>query len=390
MGREILNNRRKTILHVIDALNYGGAQQLLVQLARWTPADTYRTLVCVFQPQLDVRDQIEACGVPVYAFNRARPSVLRPHRLIRYFCRNVKDILDICRREAVDVLHCHLSDAELFGIPAGRLSGRVRIVSTVHYPDLLPQRPGVDPRNLLRKLATRIIYHWADQVIAVSEDVAVQLRRTFGLPRAKLKVVVNGIDTGRFAPGNYTDPFDSTSMPDRSGGVVLSVGRLMPPKGHAYLIDAAAALKERFPGLRFLLAGDGDLKPALMERCRRKTVTGHVRFLGSRRDIDRLLARADIFVMPSLAEGTSLALLEAMAAGRPIVCTDIPGNRGLMVHLHNCYKVPPADAAGLAEGIAFFLSRPQTARRCAENARALVKEKYDIRQTVSALARIWG
>src|SRR5512133_3028499 len=98
---------KRTILHVIDALNVGGAQELLVLLADKTPKSVYRTLICVLQPDRTIQARIEAKGATVYCFDRRRPSIVSFFDFILYFYKNVRDIISLCRRNSVDVVHCH-------------------------------------------------------------------------------------------------------------------------------------------------------------------------------------------------------------------------------------------------------------------------------------------
>jgi hypothetical protein len=141
---------KRTILHVIDALNVGGAQELLVLLAEKTPKSAYRTLVCVIQPDTTIKARIESKGAAVHCLNRSRPSIYNPFDFILYFYKNIRDILSLCREHEVDVVHCHLSDSEFIGIPAGWLHRADRVISTVHYPALLPERKAGDFRNHFR------------------------------------------------------------------------------------------------------------------------------------------------------------------------------------------------------------------------------------------------
>jgi glycosyltransferase involved in cell wall biosynthesis len=382
--------KTKTILHVIDALNVGGAQELLVLLADKISKSAYRTLVCVLQPDTTISSRIESKGVPVFCLNRFRPSIISPADLILYYYKCVKDVISICSKYRVDVVHCHLSDAEFVGILAGRLCRSGRVVSTVHYPDLLPERESGDIRNFLRIAATRMIYHLADAVIAVSDDVAEKLKAVFCLQPSRLKTVINGIDVESI---HNTQPRPGSlisvgAVPGQR--IVASVGRLMPPKGHRYLIEAVPFLSRQFSNLKILLAGDGDLKCTLEQLSQRLHAQGVISFLGSRSDIPDILAISEVFVLPSLSEGTSLALLEAMAAERSIVATDIPGNRAILKHRHNCLLVPPGSSEKLAEAVAFLLNHPGIAAEYGKNAYRDVLRQFNIDHTITQLMAIWG
>jgi len=296
----------------------------------------------------------------------------------------------ICRQEKVDIIQCHLSDAEFIGILAARLAGIPRILTTIHYQDLLPTRRAGDFRNLLRWLYTKIIYKWVDGIIAVSEDVSQKLQELFGQKPPKVRVMVNRIDVQSFATTPPSEDLRKSLGLRPENKILTTVARLMPPKGHAYLIEAMHQLVPRFKNLKLLLVGDGDLRQPLQKKCAALGVMEHALFIGSRRDIPAILALTDIFILPSLREGTSLALLEAMASGKPIVATDIPGNRAVLRHQINSLLVPPGDAEALADAISFLLEHPGPARKYALKAHEAVQTKFDIRQTVKELEELWG
>lgn len=389
MSGEARIDGRKHILHVIDALTYGGAQELLVLLARWTPKSSYRTTVCVLQPNPELKGAIESQGVRVVCFDRPRPSILKPHRFFSYFCRNVRDIVTLCRRESVDVVQCHLSDAEFVGIFAGYLAKVKRILTTLHYPDFLPARRRRDPRNLLRRLATRILYGWTDAIIAVSEDIGAKVKGFVEIDPAKVHTILNRIDVDSFRGISPKGDLAADLGVSHGHKVILSVGRLMPPKGHVYLIEAVGRLAADHPAIRLLLAGDGDLRGELEAKCISMGILNRVRFLGSRSDVADLLALADIFVLPSLWEGTSLALLEAMAAARPIVATDIPGNAAVLGSIPCGALVPAADGKALAEAISHFLAHPEQASECGLAAARVARDRFDIQQSIAQLELLW-
>ncbi|MFH0994380.1 MAG: glycosyltransferase family 4 protein [Pseudomonadota bacterium] len=379
----------KTILHVIDALNIGGAQELLVLLADKTPRSAYQTLVCVIQPDVTLKSRIESRGASVFCLNRSRPSIFCPGKFVTYFYRNIRDIVSLCRQHRVDVVHCHLSDAEFIGILAGWLYGARRIITTVHYPALLPERKSGDIRNHLRIAVTRLLYRLATAVVAVSDDVAQQLKSVFHLSPSKIQIIINGIDVEaihRTLPNPEHLP-SLCALPGRR--LITSVGRLMPPKGHGYLINAMPHLLHQVDNVRLILAGDGDLKALLEQLSRDLKVQDHISFLGSRSDVPDILALSDVFVLPSVSEGTSMALLEAMAASKPIVATDIPGNRAVLRHGYNCLLVPPANPEKLAEAIIFLLDHPRIAAEYGKKAYQDVRRKFNIDETITQLIALW-
>ena len=383
-------DRKRTILHVIDALNVGGAQELLVLLAEKTPKSAYQTLVCVIQTDTTIKARIESKGVTVYCFNRPRPSIYNLYDFILYFYKNVRDIIALCRQHKVDVVHCHLSDAEFAGIPAGWLYRADRVISTVHYPALLPEREAGDFRNHFRIGVTRMLYHLTDSVVAVSDDVAEQLKSVFHLAPSKIRIIINGIDVEAIH-GTLANPEWLPSVNALPGQrLITSVGRLMPPKGHRYLVEAMPYLNRRLGNLKLLLAGDGDLRESLEKQSQSLGVQDMVSFLGSRNDVREILALTEVFVLPSTSEGTSMALLEAMAAGKPIVATDIPGNRAVLKQEYNCLLVPPGNPEKLAEAIAFLLNHPLIAADYGKNAYRDVYRQFNIEQTVTKLINIWG
>ena len=377
------------ILHVIDALNIGGAQELLALLADKTPKAVFKTIVCVIQPDVTLKSRIESKGVSVYCLGRSRPSILRPLDIIAYSYRNIRDIVSLCKQHQVDVVHCHLSDAEFLGIPAGWIYGAGRIITTVHAPVLLPERQSGDIRNVLRIVATRLLYRLTNVVVAVSDDVAQQLKHVFHLSSGKIKIVMNGIDVEsmhRIQPN--PDILRSLSSL-RGRKLILSVGRLMPPKGHECLINAMPHLIQRIDNVGLLLVGDGELKASLEQLSQELKVQEVICFLGNRSDIPDILASSDVFVMPSYSEGTSMALLEAMAASKPIVATDIPGNRAVIKHGRNGLLVPPGNPEKLADAIFFLLNHPQIAAEYGKNAYQDVFQHFNIDDTIAQLITIW-
>lgn len=378
----------RPVLHVIDALDCGGAQELLVLLARLTPRETHPTCVAVIQPATGMLDRLKATGARVYCLGRPRPSIFKPLAFLRYVIGVIGDIRRICRLENIAILHCHLSDAEFLGILAGRLHGVERILDTVHTPSLLPSRESHDPRTSLRKLFMPWVLNQADWVVAVSAETGRMLEK-MGVQAKRIRVVENGIDVSAYDLPPQPALRQSLGIgPDEP--VLVTTARLTEQKGHAYLIEAMPAVLERFPLARLLLLGQGELRGQLEERVRSLGLTGRVDFLGVRSDVPALLALADVFVLPSLWEGTSLALLEAMAAARPIAATDIPGNRPLLEDQRDCLLAAPGRPEALAQAVIRLLQDRELAAKLGTQARAEAWQRFDIRTMLAAYERLWA
>lgn len=377
----------KKVLHVIDALNVGGAQELLALMAKHK-GDAFAMVVCVLQPVTDLKAKIESHGVTVYALNRTRCSVKHPLGFLRYSLGNLLDIMRICRDEKIDILHAHLSDAEFIGFFATLFGRTKRFCTTVHTPRLLPEGRTRGLRGKARNLLMRLIYSRAEKVIAVSRDTAGLLLQA-GADPAKMLTIANGVETEAIARHRPAFGRDTLGL----GGndqALLCVGRLTLAKGHRYLLEAMRLLAEPMPGVKLLIAGDGELREELRQLAKSLGVSDRVHFLGSRKDIPDLLALCDLYVSASVFEGTSLAVMEAMAAGKPIVATDIPGNLELLEHDATAVLVPPANAHMLAEAITRVARNAQLAATLGQNAQQKAHSEFDIMAVIRKYCNAWG
>lgn len=378
----------RPVLHVIDNLDCGGAQELLVLLARVTPRDAFPTSVAVIQPFTGMLPRLEAEGVKVYCLNRKRPSILSPLKFLQYALGTVNDLRRICLDQGVRVVHCHLSDAEFTGILAGRLCKAERVLDTVHTPLVLPKRTRLDPRTLLRRLLTRWLLNRADWVIAVSAETALALTQMGVSPR-RIRVVENGIDVAAYNLAPDPSLRDELGLAP-SDRVLVSVGRLTEQKGHVHLLDAMSEIVARIPETKLVVLGEGELRAPLERQAAALGLTDRVRFVGVRPDVARVLALAEIFVFPSLWEGTSLALLEAMAAAKPIVATDIDGNRPVLAHGRDCLLVAPADPKALAQAVLRLLCDRELAQTLAGAAHEEACRQFDVRAMAATYQSLWS
>ncbi len=210
----------------------------------------------------------------------------------------------------------------------------------------------------------------AARVVAVSEENRRTLETLYGLPASSLEVVYNGVDLARFARPPTTDLRAELGLrPEQP--VVLCVARLLPNKGHRDLVAAAPEILRRYPDAHFVFAGDGDERTALEGQIVALDLMGRFSLIGFRPDVEDLLRASDLFVLPSLAEGFALSLIEALAAGLPVAATRVGGAPEVIEDGVNGYLVPPGDAPALARAVVQALGQDDAARRrMAEAARA--------------------
>lgn len=284
------------------------------------------------------------------------------------------------------LVHAHGFKASLPARLACRwASGRV--VYTCHN-FVCPDRWGWY-RYLYLKLE-RYLTRYTDITIAVSQAMKDHLVREVGLPADRVVVIPNGISFERFQRlrGQVTPP-PSWQPPQRP--FILCVARLIPTKGVEYLLRAIHLLHSSgrlFP-FHLAVAGDGPQRPMLEELTRELGLEEHVTFLGLRSDIPALLAQADLFVLPSLSEGAPLSVLEAMAAGCPVVATAAGGVTELIQNGITGYLASPGDPLSLAECLLTALTDPREAKARAERAQQLVRLAYNAEAMVQRTAELY-
>lgn len=254
----------------------------------------------------------------------------------------MKACYELIRRERVAVVQAHEFDANIHGSLVAAAAG-IPIVGTIHGKVYFHEK-------VRRRWAYRVASHYA-QFVVVSEDLRQFVERQTGISRDCLHVIPNGIgelnsvDHCRVADLRRELEITHTSQ------VVGVVGNLYPVKGHEYLINAIPKILLACPGTVFLFIGRGELEEKLRIQVDKLGVSRYVRFLGLRRDIPELLTLMDVFAMPSLSEGLSIALLEAMRAGKPVVTTSVGGNVEVVVGGQTGLLVPPADSHALGDAL---------------------------------------
>jgi glycosyltransferase involved in cell wall biosynthesis len=345
-------------------------------------AEIVRRLVGRIDPTVFCLDAIGALGellrsegVEVTCLGR-RPG--RDWRVAWHMARHI-------RRRKVDVLHAHQYTPFFYAAFARVLAGGgPRLILTEHgrhYPDVV--------RPLRRAINRLALDKMADAVNACCNFSARALCRVDGFAGRRIAVIENGID-----PDRYGRPPDGSALRTRLGldparRYVVCVARFHPVKDHATLLHAFAAVAAARSDVDLLLAGDGQLRPDLERLAAAAGIGPRVRFLGVRSDVPQLLKACDVFALASVSEAASLTLMEAMAAGLPVVVTDVGGNPEVVRDGHEGRLVPRGDAGAMAAALLGVLDDPVGAASMGDAGCRRVEEHYRLAVTVERYYQLY-
>ncbi len=295
----------------------------------------------------------------------------------------------ILRERHIGILHSHLFYSSLFASPVAWICRVPVILETPHVREAW--RTG---RLKSRFFVDRAAGSFVNRYIAVSEANAAYLADSKGIPRRKIAVIRNGCDLSRFSVNRTVPSEDKARLGFAEGDPVLLVAaRLAPQKGHRILLQALLAVRTRFPGVRLVCVGDGELRRELEDQTRRLGLGDAVRFAGQQSNIEDWFALSDLTVLPSLYEGLPLVAIESLAAGRAVVATAVDGTPEVVIHGKTGLCVKPGDAGSLAEAICTLLADPELRLRYARAGRAWVFEHFDkerqLQQTQELYLRLW-
>ncbi len=270
------------------------------------------------------------------------------------------------RARRPDLVHIH-SGVWLKAVTAAKSAGVPRMIYTCH--GLLDSTP------LSLRLMMRLAAHATEACIAVSEPLAGFLTDEVRVPRAKVHVVANGIDTDRFCPGPRGD-LRGRLMIASDSVVVGVVARLVAGKNIPMLIEGFHRVAAAFPNAHLVIAGDGPDRPSLEKAVQETGLAARIHLLGAVADTAVLYRDLDVFVLPSLAEGTSISILEAMATGISIIATSVGGNPALLAAGTAGRLVPSGHPAALADALTALVGDPDLRARYGLRARARAVADY--------------
>jgi sugar transferase (PEP-CTERM/EpsH1 system associated) len=353
------------VVHIVLSLDCGGLERIVLDLARKGPGLGQRVSVICLERHGDLAAEVEAAGAAVICLHK--PPGRRPE--------TVGKVREALRQLRPDVVHTHQIGALLYSGPAAKELHVPLVVHTEHGNQIARSRA------MDKKMRTRLLW-WvagrhAARFFCVSEDIADEVKVYGSVASRKVRVVANGIDTDRFRFREGSEDIrESLGIPD-GVPVIGTIGRLNEVKCQDLLIRSFARVRERYGDARLLIVGDGPRRAGLEALATSLGLGGAVSFAGYQSRPDRFLHAMDIFALTSRAEGMPLAILEAWAAGLPVVSTRVGGIPRVVEHGLTGLLIDPGDEDALTETLCGLLGNPSSARKLAEAGRKRVQLDFD-------------
>lgn len=362
-----------TILHTIETGGPGGAENVLLSVAEGIDKSRFRSLA-LLPSEGWLSEQSRRRGISTVI---AKSNSWYDLRLLREMRR-------LIRREKVDLIHSHLADQNFFSCLAARITGTKTVV-TYHGTPGLPKS-----NNLRDGFKIRIVKNQADVIVVVS-DFLKRALVALGFDADKITRIHNGIDVARFScskAGQFRDELGC-----RNGTKLIgTVANLREAKGYEYFVKAARKVADVNPCAKFVAVGEID--PTIGGKMRQlvdqMSLQDRFFFLGFRQDVPVILGDLDVFVLSSISEGFSLATVEAMAAGKPVIATRSGGPEEIIDNDSTGILVPPADADALAGKICELLDDTERASRLATSGRAKAVAAFSIERMVRDYQALYG
>ncbi len=385
-----MNNYKPTekikVLHVITRLEKGGAPSVLLEVLRRCDAKQFEHHIATgiaSEPENDMISHAKNIGLRVFVI----PTFVRDIHLFLDLITLLK-LYFLVRKGGYDIIHCHTSKGGFIGRLAARLAN-VRCIIYSPHGDIFEGYFGKVKTcffTWLEKFAAK----FTDKIITLTKSgIEPYVKAGIGNP-SQFEYIYNGVDIQalekrkadrtrkRWEVGIGNDCF-----------VVVTAGRLVPVKGHTYLITAFARVVKEIPNVRLVFLGDGELKEALFAQTKTLGIENHALFLGMRNDVPEIISASDLFVLPSINEGFGVVLLEAMAMKCPIVATNVGGIPEVVMDGETGILVPPRDPVQLAGAIIKLIKDSTLARQLAESGYQRLKAYFDIKDTIVKIEHLY-
>ena len=333
---------------------------MVVNLLERIDRSRYRPSICCYDSLGSLSQGLPEKDIGVHLLRRRHGiDYLYPFKLARHL-----------KKSKIKILHLHNPTALFYGTLAGKIARTPCIIYTEHGRDF--------SSSIKVRIANSLLCKIVNRVVVVAEHGKRYLVEHEGVNERKIFKIYNGIDPQKFGRTHSGKVIRSGLGLHDDQSIIGIVARLDPIKNHTCLIRAMKIIVTRLPRTVLLIIGDGALRSELEGLTANLGLQDHIKFFGARSDIAELLSMLDVFVLSSLSEGLSLTLIEACAAAKPIVATDVGGNAEIVKHQSNGLLVPSDRPEDLAEAILEILSHEVKARLMGEKGRKKFQEEFTL------------
>ncbi len=363
---------RVNILHVFVTLPVGGAEQLLLSIVNNLDNSRYNSIICCIRDKGEIGKVIEQNGFKVIELN----SLVKPG----WDGEIVNKLVQIISEYRIDIIHSHLYHANLYSRFAARQKKITAIIS-IHNTYNKPK--------IHHRIINWFLLRYTSAIIVGSEDIKQDVIKYDRAPSNIIYKLNNAVNISSIKSTHDKDSSRKMLNISSDDFLIGTIGRLEEQKGHSFLIDAIYKLQKKDFYPKLIIIGDGSLRDKLEQQVEDLSIQSQVKFLGTRKDIGDIFPAIDIFVMPSLWEGLSIAMLSAMAAGIPVIATRVGGVDDVLQNSKYGVIIKPNDSDEIAEAILSLSSDGGAMNQYTKLGSELVRSKYSDVSMVRNLSDIY-
>ncbi len=354
----------KNILHLSETSEPGGSETILVNISKNIDTNEYRSHVCLLEEGW-LSNQVQDIGINLSVIENKRS----------YDPIFLAKLISLIRQEKVDLIHAHEFMMNVYGSVAAKITS-IPMIGTIHGKGYFTNKKS-------RILAYKLAISLCSQMIAVSENLRKYIIKELKLKDAsKIVTMYNGIDLKKYSVKNTYCNIRNELGISSNTLIVGIVGSLFTVKGVSYLLEAVKEVVTCFPNFRLLIVGEGDQESTLKNKVISLGLQNIVDFLGFRNDIPEVLSLFDIYICSSLSEGLPLSVVEAMAASKPVVATNVGGLPEIVIDNETGYLVEPRNSAALAEKISILLQNKSLREQMGIRGRKITEEKFSLKTMI--------
>ncbi|MDP1946744.1 MAG: glycosyltransferase family 4 protein [Nitrospirota bacterium] len=358
----------------IDGLGHGGAERVIASLCNHLDKSRFSITVCWRSARSAIGEELMAQGHEVIGLPELAPAVT-PYR--RFLV-----LKKLMQEKQIDILHTHDTGALADGAQCRMFGSKTRLVHTFHFGNY----PILRKRYVLMEM---VFSRMANHLVAVGIEQAKQIRKALRLSSSRLDTIYNGVGLPTF--DSSADPIKPYRIRPGHPVVIGSISTLTEQKGLTFLLEAADILRRRKTNCIFLIVGDGPLRRELESKCKRLSLTDTVHFLGWVPNAgSNLLPFLDIFCQSSLWEANSIVLLEAMAAGLPIVTTDVGESKHVIEEGRSGRIVRSRDPAGMADALAVLVDQQELRQQVGRSAKQDFVDNFIVDKMIARYQEVYN